>query len=456
MVSFVLVTSERIPSGSALLRHICSAFLTDNRRHGEGSDVKVMAIKDKHLVRELNGLLQTTNLPEVRSISEISPNLLIVLYEVLKQGRLNGYDRKDHSRTARIQSVKCLLQAISKDLVTVDLCSLDPRKICQNDPKSVCHLLDIMIPLCRILRAKIRRREIETEPSGIDITGETTDTPLTQDLSAQTDNTSIVTNSTIECQDDATSILDEHSTKVSTSSSLATTARVHRAERRELKEGRRVAKGHQRRMRCSNQCTGTLKRGNRGHRVADNECPHKNIVAHAAPLGRDYSRPPNLETVVPKHRLDFLYTTKYTAPSKAQRSAPSMPRQVPTFASPSPSVYDSDSLLTPRPGCRSFLVDSPYTKYRKARKVAAISELRAYDRWRNSRHGDRSPALGRSIRQGTKGQAQAQAQTGGQLYETNLHTAGGRNAQSLQFPNHLRSSTMSNNSDISFYDDRQH
>lgn len=227
-----------------------------------------MRIKERHLIKELNQLLGKCKLPAVENVEEVSPSLLIALYESLKQERLAIQDRKDRSKQAQTRNIKLLVAALSKDLVNADLSHLNARQFCAQDRRSIVAFLDIVVPLGRILSIG-KHDDEETEST-------------------------IATETTIE-------------------TSLGLSSRVDALLTNQILPSPKTPR--------------TMK--SRG-------CPHVKQACKHSPM------------LCKLHRSE--------SPQRSPRAR-----------------YGT-----------SFLVDSPYTKYLKARKEAAVADFQDYSRWKQS------------------------------------------------------------------------
>lgn len=107
---------------------------------------------DRRAVTDLNDLLRLFDLPTVEHINETSSSLLIGLYECLSGTRLPIKDRKDKSSAAKLRNLQLLLQTISHKVHNADLSCINAEHVCQGDVRANRKLVEVILGLGRILR----------------------------------------------------------------------------------------------------------------------------------------------------------------------------------------------------------------------------------------------------------------------------------------------------------------
>src|SRR5271156_4281167 len=99
------------------------------------------------LLSPLNLLLSRHYLPTITHPSEITPSLLLALYESLIQSRLSSLDRKDKSPTTQIRNIKLLLGELVMKGWDVGL--IDPVGVVEREESSLMDLIEVFVEIGR-------------------------------------------------------------------------------------------------------------------------------------------------------------------------------------------------------------------------------------------------------------------------------------------------------------------
>ena len=99
------------------------------------------------LLGPLNLLLSRHYLPTINHPSEITPSLLIALYESLIRTRLAAIDRKDKSPTAQIRNIKLLLGTMV--MAGWDVGSIDPVGVVEREESSIMDFVEVLLDVGR-------------------------------------------------------------------------------------------------------------------------------------------------------------------------------------------------------------------------------------------------------------------------------------------------------------------
>src|ERR1700738_3727106 len=99
------------------------------------------------LLPSLNTLLSRHYLPTITHPSELTPSLLVALYESLIHTRLAALERKDKSSTAQIRNIKLLLGMMVMEGWDVGL--IDPVGVVEREESCLMDLCEILIEIGR-------------------------------------------------------------------------------------------------------------------------------------------------------------------------------------------------------------------------------------------------------------------------------------------------------------------
>src|SRR5436190_14209327 len=102
-------------------------------------------IRTAALLVQFNGLLSRHYLPTVAYPSEITPSLLVALYESLIHSRLAAIERKDKSLTAQIRNIKLLLGEMVMAGWNVGL--IDPVGVVQREESCLMDIMEILMEI---------------------------------------------------------------------------------------------------------------------------------------------------------------------------------------------------------------------------------------------------------------------------------------------------------------------
>lgn len=183
-----------------------------------------MKRKKNSSVEDLNELLKLYNLPEIRDLNEISPSLLVALYESLRGSRLPIRNRKDRSAAGKVWHIKELLKSISQDVLRTDLSHIDPRSVCSRDRRTLLCLVEVLVSIGRIL---CQSRCEAGEVGDSTIAQSTTDDAASSDSCSETIDNSCAPSSSSSCRTlprkCCHSLSDTHLTDLSTITTLSCT-----------------------------------------------------------------------------------------------------------------------------------------------------------------------------------------------------------------------------------------
>ena len=99
------------------------------------------------LLHPLNLLLSRHYLPTINHPSEITPSLLIALYESLIHTRLAAIDRKDKSPTTQIRNIKLLLGTMV--MAGWDVGLIDPVGVVEREESCLMDLAEVLVEVGR-------------------------------------------------------------------------------------------------------------------------------------------------------------------------------------------------------------------------------------------------------------------------------------------------------------------
>jgi hypothetical protein len=99
------------------------------------------------LLSPFNTLLSRNYLPTISHPSELTPSLLIALYESLIHSRLSAIERKDKSSTAQIRNIKLLLGEMV--MTGWDVGGIDPVGVVEREESCLMDLVEVFVEIGR-------------------------------------------------------------------------------------------------------------------------------------------------------------------------------------------------------------------------------------------------------------------------------------------------------------------
>ncbi|EPS42469.1 hypothetical protein H072_3577 [Dactylellina haptotyla CBS 200.50] len=116
----------------------------------------VSAIGD-NVIPQLNSILAATPLPPISSISDITPSLLLDLYELLFRIKLAYATPRDLSPDSQLRNIRVLIGHIAHDILKMDLSFLEPQKICDRDERALGDFLRIFLGVAKLRKAHLEK-----------------------------------------------------------------------------------------------------------------------------------------------------------------------------------------------------------------------------------------------------------------------------------------------------------
>ncbi|KAJ6261855.1 hypothetical protein Dda_2654 [Drechslerella dactyloides] len=116
------------------------------------SDVSAIT---ENVIPQLNTILKGTPLPPIRSINDITPSLLLDLYELLFRIKLAYATPRDLSAESQLRNIRVLIGHIAHDILKMDLSFLEPQKICMRDEKALGDFLRIFLGVAKLRKAHL-------------------------------------------------------------------------------------------------------------------------------------------------------------------------------------------------------------------------------------------------------------------------------------------------------------
>ncbi|KAK6350022.1 hypothetical protein TWF696_006271 [Orbilia brochopaga] len=108
-----------------------------------------------NVIPQLNTILKGTPLPPIRSINDITPSLLLDLYELLFRIKLAYATPRDLSADSQLRNIRVLIGHIAHDILKMDLSFLEPQKICMRDEKALGDFLRIFLGVAKLRKAHL-------------------------------------------------------------------------------------------------------------------------------------------------------------------------------------------------------------------------------------------------------------------------------------------------------------
>ncbi|ORY86309.1 hypothetical protein BCR37DRAFT_376883 [Protomyces lactucae-debilis] len=105
----------------------------------------------RHTLLELNALLLKHKLPRVKRFAEISPLLLIALYECMQGERLALQQRANATKSQQVQQIVCLVDVISKTIFKLDPALISAEQVVERQEVALCQLIHILLIVDQVL-----------------------------------------------------------------------------------------------------------------------------------------------------------------------------------------------------------------------------------------------------------------------------------------------------------------
>lgn len=342
-----------------------------------------LGARERRILSDLNNLLLTFDLPVLEHLSEVSFKLLIRLYECLKGERLERTRLRDANQgQAHMAQFKALLDAMSGDvkglnLTHLDTSSLFPQRAQRLDFLELYTSLGRVIVISRDLDAKSSTQS----PSSAHLAEEET-----QSTEADETCTEISNGSTFQMQMRARDLFDNKKlAHLQSPTQVSDSPRTIRATRR------RIAR-KQARLRQPAQTQddaglagqvqqSTEKRYNRiddGHARQTDQIDETARYSHGEALDEyhvhcpHHRNCPSDDTLTARAMNNSLVSPCRTkTPDKRTRS------EIPFVKDEMPSFYSEQSRTCTRlqQNQRQTIIDSPYTKYLRARRDLVLNGL---------------------------------------------------------------------------------
>ncbi|KAF3902938.1 hypothetical protein AA313_de0210452 [Arthrobotrys entomopaga] len=116
----------------------------------------ISAIGD-NVIPQLNAIISATPLSPISKISDITPSLLLDLYELLFRIKLAYATPRDLSPDSQLKNIRVLIGHIAHDILKMDLSFLEPQKICDGDERALGDFLRIFLGVAKLRKAHLER-----------------------------------------------------------------------------------------------------------------------------------------------------------------------------------------------------------------------------------------------------------------------------------------------------------
>ncbi|KAF3910919.1 hypothetical protein ABW20_dc0109205 [Dactylellina cionopaga] len=110
-----------------------------------------------NVVSQFNAILTSTPLPAISTLDDITPSLLLDLYELLFRLKLPYATPRDLSHDSQLRNIRVLIGHIAHDILKMDLSFLEPHKICNRDEQALGDFLRIFLGVARLRKAHLER-----------------------------------------------------------------------------------------------------------------------------------------------------------------------------------------------------------------------------------------------------------------------------------------------------------
>ncbi|KAK6516735.1 hypothetical protein TWF506_006627 [Arthrobotrys conoides] len=116
-------------------------------------------IPDSDVILQINAIISGTPLAPVRYLTDITPSLLLDLYELLFHLKLPYATPRDHSPESQLRNIRILIGHIAHDILKMDLSFLEPHKIINGDDKALRDFMRIFLGVTKLRKAYLEKRE---------------------------------------------------------------------------------------------------------------------------------------------------------------------------------------------------------------------------------------------------------------------------------------------------------
>ncbi|KAK6509454.1 hypothetical protein TWF481_004198 [Arthrobotrys musiformis] len=116
-------------------------------------------IPDSDVILQINAIITGTPLVPVRYLTDITPSLLLDLYELLFHLKLPYATPRDHSPESQLRNIRILIGHIAHDILKMDLSFLEPHKIVNGDDKALRDFMRIFLGVTKLRKAYLEKRE---------------------------------------------------------------------------------------------------------------------------------------------------------------------------------------------------------------------------------------------------------------------------------------------------------
>ncbi|KAK6357099.1 hypothetical protein TWF718_001425 [Orbilia javanica] len=116
-------------------------------------------IPDSDVILQINAIIAGTPLVPVRYLTDITPSLLLDLYELLFHLKLPYATPRDHSPESQLRNIRILIGHIAHDILKMDLSFLEPHKIINGDDKALRDFMRIFLGVAKLRKAYLEKRE---------------------------------------------------------------------------------------------------------------------------------------------------------------------------------------------------------------------------------------------------------------------------------------------------------
>lgn len=103
-----------------------------------------MLHEERRVLTDFANLLTAFNLPRVRHTNEVSPGLLVAVYESITETRLPIADRRDRSHGSQVQNLKTLFAAIHDNIFRFEIVGIDIELLRVGHKKSLLDFIQIL------------------------------------------------------------------------------------------------------------------------------------------------------------------------------------------------------------------------------------------------------------------------------------------------------------------------
>ncbi|KAK6536448.1 hypothetical protein TWF281_000684 [Arthrobotrys megalospora] len=116
-------------------------------------------IPSSDVISHINAIITGTPLAPVKYLTDITPSLLLDLYELLFHIKLPYATPRDHSPESQLRNIRILIGHIAHDILKMDLSFLEPHKIIVGDDKALRDFMRIFLGVTKLRKAYLEKRE---------------------------------------------------------------------------------------------------------------------------------------------------------------------------------------------------------------------------------------------------------------------------------------------------------